>query len=83
MHLRITSIHAQAQDACEHTLESVGALEFVNDSSGSAAPPAPYNAVAELKHACRFHTFSRTLQEVTSDASTYGAVCGLRRHRLG
>jgi hypothetical protein len=55
---RSTSLHAQAQDACEHTLDSAGALEFVNDSSGSAALPAPYNAVAERKHACPFYTFS-------------------------
>jgi hypothetical protein len=72
MHPRMTSIQAQAHDACEHTLESAGALEFVNDSSGSAAPPAPSNAVAERKHACPFYTGSHTLQEVTHDASTYG-----------
>jgi hypothetical protein len=72
MHLRITSIHAQAHDACSHTLESAGALAFVNDSSGSAAPPAPDHVVAELKHACPFYTFSHTLQEVTDDASTDG-----------
>jgi hypothetical protein len=54
MHPRITSLHAEAHDAFEHTLESAGALTFVNDSSGSAAPPAPYNAVAERKLACPF-----------------------------
>jgi hypothetical protein len=72
MHLRITSIQAPAQDACEHTLESAGVLTFANDSSGSAAPPAPYNAVAERKLACPFSPLSHTLQEVTHDASTDG-----------
>jgi hypothetical protein len=57
MHLRMTSIPAQAQDACEPPLESAGALAFVHDASGSAAPPAPDHAVAELKHACPFDTF--------------------------
>jgi hypothetical protein len=58
MPLRSTSLQAQAQDACEHTLDSAGALEFVNDSSGAAALPAPYNAAAELKHACPLCTSS-------------------------
>jgi hypothetical protein len=58
---RITSLPAEAPDAFEHTLDSAGALAFVNDSSGSAAPPAPYNAVAERKLACSFPTLSPTL----------------------
>jgi hypothetical protein len=45
---------------------------FVNDSSGSAASPAPHHAVAERKHACRFSPLKPTVQEVTRDASTYG-----------
>jgi hypothetical protein len=72
MHPQSTSIHAQARDACEHTLDSTGALAFVNDSSGSAAPPAPYHAVAERKQACRFAPLQHTVQEVTRDTSTYG-----------
>ena len=83
MHLRITSIPAQAQEACEQTLDAAGALECVHASSGAAAPPAPYTAAAALKHACRFRIVSRTLQEVPRDASPSGAVCGLHRHRLG
>ena len=58
MHPRRTSLHAQAQEACEPTLDSAGALAFVNDSSGSAALPAPDHAVAELQHAGPFSTFS-------------------------
>jgi hypothetical protein len=58
---RMTSMHAEAQDAFEHTLESAGALTFVNDASGSAAPPAPSNAVAERQLACSFLTLSPTL----------------------
>ena len=71
MHPQSTSIQAQAREAYEHTLDSAGALAVVNDSSGSAAPPAPYNAVAERKPACRFSPLQHTVQEVTRDASTY------------
>jgi hypothetical protein len=53
---QITSLQAEAHDAFEHTLESAGALTFVNEYSGSAAPPAPYNAFAERKLACPFLT---------------------------
>jgi hypothetical protein len=53
---RITSMQAEAQEAFEHTLESAGALTFVNEYSGSAALPAPYNAFAERKLACPFLT---------------------------
>ena len=72
MHPQRTSIQAEAPDAFEHTLDSAGALAFVNEYSGSAAPPAPYNAVAERKHACRFSPLEPSIQEVTRDASTYG-----------
>jgi hypothetical protein len=51
---RMTSMHAEAPDAFEHTLDSAGALTFVNDSSGAAAPPAPYHAVAQRQLACSF-----------------------------
>jgi hypothetical protein len=60
MHPQRTSIHAQARDACEHTLDSAGALAFVNDSSGSAAPPAPYHASAARQLACPFSPLSHT-----------------------
>jgi hypothetical protein len=53
---QITSLQAEAHDAFEHTLESAGALTFVNEYSGSAAPPAPYNAFAERKLECPFLT---------------------------
>jgi hypothetical protein len=49
MHPQSTSIQAEAHDAFAHTLDSAGALAFVNEYSGSAAPPAPYNAFAERK----------------------------------
>jgi transposase len=52
MHLRITSIHAQAHDAYEHILDSAGALAFLNEYAESAAPPALYNAFAERQQAC-------------------------------
>src|SRR5215468_3975587 len=80
---RMTNMHAEAPDAFEHTLDSAGALAFVNEYSGSAAPPAPYNAFAERKHACPYSPLSHPVQEVTRDASTSGGVCGLHRHRLG
>jgi hypothetical protein len=51
---RITSIQAKARDAFEHTLESARARTFVNEYSGSAALPAPYNAFVERTHACSF-----------------------------
>ena len=72
MHPRMTSMHAEAQDACEHTRESAGVLTFVNDPSGSAAPPAPDHAVAARQLACPFQTRSHTLPEVTPDTSTDG-----------
>jgi hypothetical protein len=53
---RRTSLQAHAQDACEQTLDSAGALAFVNDASGSAALPAPDHAVAALTHAWPFST---------------------------
>jgi len=54
MHPQRTSIQAEAPDAFEHTLDAAGALAFVNEYSGSAAPPAPYNVFAERKHACPY-----------------------------
>jgi hypothetical protein len=54
MHPRITNMQAEAHDAFEHIFESAGALAFINEYSGSAAPPAPYNAFAERKLACPF-----------------------------
>jgi hypothetical protein len=51
---RITSIQAKARDAFEHTLESARARTFVNEYSGSAALPAPYNAFVERTPACFF-----------------------------
>jgi hypothetical protein len=56
MRPRSTRMHAEAQDACEQTLESAGALTFANDSSGAAALPAPDHAVAERQLACPFLT---------------------------
>ena len=52
MRLRITDYHSEAFDAYYHITESAGALEFVNEYSGSAAVSAPYNGFAELKLAC-------------------------------
>jgi len=51
---RITNIQAKARDAFEHTLDSARARAFVNEYSGSAALPAPYNAFVERAHACSF-----------------------------
>jgi hypothetical protein len=61
MHPRMTSIQAQAHDAGSHTRAAAGALAFVNDSSGAAAPPAPDNAVAALKGAWPFAPRLHTL----------------------
>jgi hypothetical protein len=69
---RITNLHADAHEACQHTLEAAGALRFVNDSSGSAAPPAPFHAVAQRQLACPSLTLGPTLQEVRQDTSTDG-----------
>jgi hypothetical protein len=54
MHPRMTNIHCIAREAHEHIFASTGALAFVNEYSGSAAPPAPYNAFAERQLACPF-----------------------------
>jgi hypothetical protein len=54
MHPRMTNIQAEAPDAFEHSFASAGALAFVNEYSGSAALPAPYNAFAERQLACPF-----------------------------
>jgi hypothetical protein len=72
MHPQSTSLHAPAPEACEHPLTSAGALAFVNDSSGAAAPPAPDHAVAARQQACRFSPLQHPVQEVTRDASTEG-----------
>ena len=66
MHPQMTNIHASAQDAFEHIFASAGALVFVNEYSGSAALPAPYNAFAERQLACPF-SHSSTLEEMTHD----------------
>jgi hypothetical protein len=47
-------MQAVACDAHEHIFASAGALAFVNEYSGSAALPAPYNAFAERQLACPF-----------------------------
>ena len=44
-------MQAEARDAHEHIFASTGALAFANEHSGSAAPPAPYNAFAERQRA--------------------------------
>ena len=54
MHPRMTNMQASAHDAYEHIFASASALAFVNEYSGSAAPPAPYNAFAERQLACPF-----------------------------
>jgi len=48
----MTNIHCIAREAHQHIFASASALAFVNESSGSAAPPAPYNAFAERQFAC-------------------------------
>jgi hypothetical protein len=48
----MTNMQSVARDAHEHIFASTGALAFVNEYSGSAAPPAPYNAFAERQLAC-------------------------------
>ena len=54
MHSRMTNMQASARDAYEHIFASAGALAFVNEYSGSAASPAPYNAFAERQRAYPF-----------------------------
>jgi hypothetical protein len=65
MHPQITNIQASAQDAFEHIFASAGALVFVNEYSGSAALPAPYNAFAEHKLACPLAPLYHTLGDHT------------------
>ena len=65
MHPRMTHMHAEAHDAHEHIFASAGVLAFVNEYSGSAASPAPYNAFAERQLACPFSQLSHTLGGVT------------------
>jgi hypothetical protein len=45
-------MHAEAFDAFEPIFDSAGALAFVNEDSGSAASPAPYNAFAARQLTC-------------------------------
>jgi hypothetical protein len=52
MHLRMTTMQAEAHDAFEHLFASAGALAFVNEYSESAALPALYTAFAERQQAC-------------------------------
>ena len=54
-------MQAVACDAFSHIFASTGALAFANEHSGSAAPPAPYNAFAERQRACPFSPLSHTL----------------------
>src|SRR5262249_1716331 len=65
MHPQMTNIQAEAHDAFEHIFASAGALVFVNEYSGSAAPPAPYNAFAEHKLACPLAPLYHTLGDYT------------------
>jgi hypothetical protein len=52
MHPWMTNMQSVARDAHEPIFASTGALTFANEHSGSAAPPAPYNAFAERQLAC-------------------------------
>ena len=61
MHPRMTNMQAAAHEAYEHIFASASALAFVNESSGSAAPPASSNAFAERQLACPFSPLSHTL----------------------
>ena len=56
-------MHASAHEAYEHIFASASALAFVNESSGSAASPAPYNAFAERQLACPWTQLYHTLGE--------------------
>jgi hypothetical protein len=58
-------MQAVACEAHEHIFASAGALAFVNDSSGSAALPAPDHAVAARQLACPFSPLSHTLGDDT------------------
>jgi hypothetical protein len=51
MHLRMTTMHAEAHDAFEHIFASAGALAFVNEYSESAALPALYHAFVDRQQA--------------------------------
>src|SRR4030095_13611845 len=52
----MTNLQSVARDAHEDIFASTGALAFANELSGSAAPPAPYNAFAErqLRYPLRY-----------------------------
>jgi len=51
MRLWMTNMQSVARDAHEDIFASTGALAFANEHSGSAVPPAPYNAFAERQRA--------------------------------
>ena len=57
----MTNMQSVARDAHEHIFASTGTLAFANEHSGSAAPPAPYNAFAERQQAwpCAPHSHPR------------------------
>jgi len=65
MHPQRTNIHCIACEAHEHIFASAGVLAFANEHSGSAAPPAPYNAFAERQHAYSFLPRLHTLGDDT------------------
>ena len=54
----MTNMQSVARDAHAHIFASTGALAFANEHSGSAAPPAPYNAFAERQRAWPFSPLS-------------------------
>ena len=61
MHPRMTHMQAEAHDAFKQIFASAGVLAFINESSGSAALPAPSHAFAARQRACPFAPRSHTL----------------------
>ena len=74
MHPRMTHRQAEAHDAFEHIFASAGALAFINAYAGSAALPAPYNALAARQLACPC-SHSSTLEEITHDTCRSRSLC--------
>jgi len=69
MRLRITNNPTPTVDVFSFSFEFAGALEIVNEHSGSAATSACYIAFAELKQ-CTSHLVTLSLWEVLTSSLT-------------
>ena len=79
MRQRITNSLASTFDVLRLSFESAGALEIVNEYSGSAVAPARYICFAELKHRTS-HIVTLSLWEVQHELSNPPGIYCLHWH---